>query len=301
MKISVIIPAHNTEQYIGTAIESCLSQTYAPSEIIVVDDGSTDCTAAKAESYPSPVRVIRLPKNIGVSGARNRGAESATGNWLAFVDSDDWILPELFERQMRCATENEHAMLIYAGFFINMNGVETVFPFYTGPALEAQLRYRTPFSVSSVVYRREAFDAVDGFDPTLKVAEDWDIYLRLAARFSIKSFVGVNEPLSAYRVRPGSLSADAMQLFESKISRIESRCLYGKTGLSRIILGRKISAFHHYDSSVALRDQGSKLDLRLMLKSLTLWPFPWSEISFRRYKIAAVMAKQHLFKRVSLF
>src|ERR1035438_8408874 len=108
MRISVIIPAHNTEDYIGKAIESCLSQIYSPAEIIVVDDGSTDGTPAKAESFPSPVRVIRLPKNLGVSAARNRGAESARGDWLALVDSDDWVLPELFERQRRCALENEH-------------------------------------------------------------------------------------------------------------------------------------------------------------------------------------------------
>ena len=75
MKISVIIPAYNAEKYIRTAIESCLSQTYAPHEIIVVDDGSTDGTAAIAESFPLPVKVIRLSKNMGVTTARNSVSE----------------------------------------------------------------------------------------------------------------------------------------------------------------------------------------------------------------------------------
>ena len=125
VKFSVIIPAYNAERYIRKAVESCLGQTYAPYEIIVIDDASTDSTAAIAESFPSPVRVIRLAKNSGVSVARNRGVEASTGDWLAFLDADDWFLAEKLELQRRCALKNENAVLIYTRFLSSLDGVET--------------------------------------------------------------------------------------------------------------------------------------------------------------------------------
>jgi glycosyltransferase involved in cell wall biosynthesis len=118
MKISVIIPAWNAERYIAKAIESCLRQTFPPHEIVVVDDASTDSTAEVAESFPSPVQVIRLAENMGVSVARNRGVQASTGDWLAFLDADDWFLPEKLDAQRRCALEHEHAVLIYTGFYL---------------------------------------------------------------------------------------------------------------------------------------------------------------------------------------
>jgi glycosyltransferase involved in cell wall biosynthesis len=96
--ISVIIPVYNGATYLGEAIESVLAQTLAPAEIIVVDDGSTDGSAAVADRYAPSVRVIRQP-NAGCGAARNTGVRHARGAYLAFLDADDLWTPDKLQQQ----------------------------------------------------------------------------------------------------------------------------------------------------------------------------------------------------------
>jgi glycosyltransferase involved in cell wall biosynthesis len=92
-RFSVVIPAYNAEAFLARAIDSVLAQTWPAEEIIVVDDGSSDASAEVAARYGGPVRVLRQA-NAGVSAARNTGAGAATGDWLAFLDADDWYYPD---------------------------------------------------------------------------------------------------------------------------------------------------------------------------------------------------------------
>lgn len=92
-RFSVIIPAYNSASTLARAIDSVLAQSYPAHEIIVVDDGSTDNTALIAEEFGATVRLMRQP-NSGVAAARNAGARAASGEWLAFLDADDWYYPE---------------------------------------------------------------------------------------------------------------------------------------------------------------------------------------------------------------
>jgi glycosyltransferase involved in cell wall biosynthesis len=92
-RFSVIIPAYNSAATLARAIESVRAQTWPAHEIIVVDDGSSDDTASVAESFGDAIRLIRQP-NSGVAAARNAGARLATGDWLAFLDADDWYAPD---------------------------------------------------------------------------------------------------------------------------------------------------------------------------------------------------------------
>jgi glycosyltransferase involved in cell wall biosynthesis len=300
MKISVIIPAYNAEKYISTSITSCLKQSYLPHEIIVVDDASTDGTVGVAESFPPPVRVIRLPENSGVSIARNRGVAASSGDWIAFLDADDWFLSGKLERQRSCAVENNQAILIYSGFkILLLDGSECDGRFVAPRELWPMLRYRNPILTSAVLMRRDVFDSVQGFDRSLRTAQDWDLWLKIVARYPVDRFAAVPEVLVKYRKVAGSLSSSAMRYFGVRISLLEKRCLFGTSGPSRFLWRRRISAFNYYDTSIALREAGSSCDLQFVLKSILLWPFPWRELPMRRYKVAAVMLKQHLFKQLT--
>ena len=92
-RFSVVIPVFNGERFVARAIESVLAQSYRAEEIVVVDDGSTDNTPAIVANYRSHVKYVR-ETNQGVSAARNLGARTACGEWLAFLDADDWYLPD---------------------------------------------------------------------------------------------------------------------------------------------------------------------------------------------------------------
>src|SRR5713101_9096613 len=114
IRISVLIPAYNAAPYLKEAIESALSQSYAPHEIIVVDDGSTDGTADIARSFGSQVRLLQHA-NRGVAASRNRGIEEATGDWIALLDADDLFLPDKLLLQVRAVDHNPSALLVYTG------------------------------------------------------------------------------------------------------------------------------------------------------------------------------------------
>ena len=114
---------------------------------------------------------------------------------------------------------------------------------------------------------------------SLRVCEDWDLWLRLALRYSVNLFVSMPETLAVYRRVAGSMSSSAMRYHKARNSMLDSKCLIGATGPSRFLWRRQISAFNFYTTSIGLREEGSPLDLQFILKSLAIWPFPWREMS----------------------
>lgn len=294
MKISVVIPAYNAEPYIAEAIESCLMQTPPPHELIVVDDGSNDRTAEIAASYPAPVRVIRLESNQGVSCARNRGVAEATGDWIALLDADDWFLPRKFEIQLQCAQQHPEAKLIYSGFrWRPFRGIERDIAAFPPNRLGTMMRYRCAFDVSTVTVRRDALQEIGGFDCMSRVSEDYDCWLRFAARHGMSSFACVPEILAVYRLTPGSISLNAIPYYEDRCIAIERSALHGLSGWQRKMWRRKLKAFTNFDVSLMLRESESQRDLEFILRSLFLWPLPTEAIPIRRYMVALVMLKQH--------
>lgn len=296
VKISVIIPAYNAEPYIAQTIESCLRQTRPPDEIIVVDDCSTDRTGEIAETFSQRVRVIKLPKNIGVSKASNCGVEASIGDWLAFLDHDDWFFPKKLEMFQQCSLENPNAVLIYSACRIrSADGSERDSRFVPPNQMDCRLRYACVIPTSSaVMLRREAFEAVGGFDPLYSGAQDWDMWLKIADRFSTAAFAAVPEPLVVFRRVAGSLSSGAVRQFSQYCEIVERRSLYGTSGLPRYLLHRKINAFQHFDIAIALRGEGSNKYLGYIIKSLVFWPFPGTMLPLARYKTVTIMLLQHL-------
>ncbi|MDO5558706.1 MAG: glycosyltransferase family 2 protein [Oscillospiraceae bacterium] len=114
-KISVVVPVYNCEKYIGDCIESIRSQTYKNIEIILVDDGSKDASGVICDNFATQddrIRVIHI-KNDGVSHARNTGIENSTGGWITFVDSDDYIEPDMCENAYNKACENHTDIVMW--------------------------------------------------------------------------------------------------------------------------------------------------------------------------------------------
>jgi len=183
-QVSVIIPTHNRAHLVGEAIDSVLSQTYDDLELIVVDDGSQDETRDVVASYSSRLTYLHQ-EHRGVSAARNRGIERARGNYLAFLDSDDLWLKEKLHLQMECMKVHPETLICYTDEIWVRKGVRVnqmkKHRKYSGMIFE----YCLPLCIvspSSVLINRQLIDEVGGFDETLEVCEDYDLWLRISAR-----------------------------------------------------------------------------------------------------------------------
>jgi glycosyltransferase involved in cell wall biosynthesis len=235
--ISVVIPAYNAERYIGEAIESVLAQTYSPLELIVVDDGSTDRTADVARAYAEATVIVQ--ENGGPSAARNRGAAAATGEFLAFHDSDDAMTPDKLAVQASHLTANpeagcvlaEQELLVEPGaelpFWVEGSKVETLMP-PRPPELEGEPLVHP----MTMVVRREAFGRVGGFDESMRAAEDFDWMLR-ASEEGVE-IVRISDVLLRRRVHAASLTQDAaaaraglFRAFKGRIERHRARAAAG--------------------------------------------------------------------------
>ena len=183
--VSVIIPCYAQSAFLHEAIGSAVAQTYAPLEVIVVDDGSPDDPAPIAARHPG-VRLVSQP-NGGRSSARNTGVRASHGDYLVFLDADDLLLPHAAETAMRVFAEHEECAFVFgAGERRTIDGVALAprSPMVDVPDLYLELlRGCCIHQLNTAVFRRGAFEAVGGFDERRRVAEDWDLYLRLARRF----------------------------------------------------------------------------------------------------------------------
>ena len=199
--VSVVIPTYNYGRFIKDAISSVLDQTRPPSEIIIVDDGSTDETASVVRAFGKAVRYVRQ-HNAGVSAARNLGVSESTSQLIAFLDADDTWEPSNLEKQVARFDGEEEIGLVHCGIreFDGETG-ETIRLYMEGGedgVANNLLLWEGPLIVApgAVIVSRKAFDRVGGFDTRIKVGEDWDFCYRVARLFKIRF---VAEPLVNYR------------------------------------------------------------------------------------------------------
>ena len=183
MNVSVIIPTYNRKNLLKRALHSVGSQTFVPHEIIVVDDGSSDGTKDWVlERFPY-VRYI-YQDNSGVSSARNAGIKEAKGSWIAFLDSDDEWMPNKLEQQKGVINSFQEAWLCHTNEIWIRNGVRVnqmkKHQKYGGNVFENCLDI-CRISPSSVLIKKEVFEMVGLFDESLKVCEDYDLWLRITA------------------------------------------------------------------------------------------------------------------------
>jgi glycosyltransferase involved in cell wall biosynthesis len=213
--ISVVVPAYNAEKVLSEALESVRRQSFQHHEVIVVDDGSTDRTGEIARRFcdeDSRFKLIRQA-NAGSAVARNTAIKQAAGEWIAFLDADDFWLPTKLESQINLWKSDPGANLIFTNYWI-WSGQEDRFLRYRNarkfPEGHFQfLHLENVFGTSTVMIPRELFEKAGPFDPELRGAQDWDLWLRISEN-GLRAR-GVWEPQARYRIWPGGVTADRVR------------------------------------------------------------------------------------------
>ncbi|MEJ2085068.1 MAG: glycosyltransferase family A protein [Acidobacteriota bacterium] len=194
ISISVVIPTYNRKPLLGRAVESALNQTAPAHEIIVVDDGSTDDSHTYMQRHFPEIRVIRQTRK-GVSSARNRGVEASGGNWIAFLDSDDAWLPHKLEQQVESMRANPDLRICHCDEIWIRRGVRVnpkVKHAKAGGWIFSRCLPRCAISPSAVVVAKSLLLEVGLFDEDLPACEDYDLWLRICARYPV---LFVQQPL----------------------------------------------------------------------------------------------------------
>lgn len=196
MNISVIIPSFNRSERLEKAINSVLQQSHECMELIVVDDGSTDGTAQLVEQISNTDPRVRYfyQDNQGVSAARNFGLSKVKGDWIAFLDSDDEWLPEKLSQQVQLLKQSDllicHTEEIWVRNGVRVNQMKK-HQKQGGDVFEKSLAM-CAMSPSSIMIHKSVFDDVGVFDESFIVCEDYDLWLRIAAKYEVAY---VEEPM----------------------------------------------------------------------------------------------------------
>ena len=220
--ISVIVPVYNGEKTIRETVESVLNQTWQDFEIIIINDGSQDRTLDVISGIQdSRIKVFSYP-NAGQAASRNRGIGKASGEYIAFLDADDLWTADKLEAQYQALQENPEAKVAYSwsnhidesGKFLRTGSHVTA----NGNVYERLLLLNFFEHGSNPLIHKQAFVEVGGFDESLPPTEDWDMWLRLAARYH---FVAVSSPQILYRVYNNSASSNVFRLSSACMTVIE--------------------------------------------------------------------------------
>jgi len=286
--VAVVIPVFNGEKYLREAILSALAQTYAPNEIIVVNDGSTDGTRSIVESFGN--RVVCIDQiNQGAAAARNAGTKAATSNWIAFLDADDYWLPEKLKKQIAALERCPTADLVYSGFtFLYADGTRVEVQPLPSELMKKEIRYEDRFNVCTILARRSLL-AANPWPTDLRSSEDWYLLHRLSR---CAKLICVEESGVIFRIHHESLTHHEWRKVWAYARLAAARIQSEYHGLDRIILHLRVEARLYANAAIAAREQDGRGFLPLISQSLLHWPFP--DVRPDRYKIFLKMLTQSL-------
>lgn len=242
--VSVIMPVWNGEKYLVEAIGSILAQTFEDFEFLILDDGSTDGTAAilsKYEAQDARIRVVRL-NHEGIVSALNRGVAEARGDWIARMDCDDIAHLQRLAKQMRALKETHKAVLCHTA--IQQIGEPQYmtklqrFP-RSQAMVAARLCYQSSIMHPTVVFSKAAFLNVGGYHAEERHAEDYGFWGRM---MPLGKIVGIDEPLLKFRVHGGSISKQMADV---------------QAALTKVIAQRHCAEFMGLNQSEAQRAHGA--------------------------------------------
>ena len=212
--ISVVTPTYNRARFLPEAVASVLAQTYADLELIIVDDGSVDETREVLEPFWADGRVRYFyQENRGQSHARNLALKQAKGDFIAFLDSDDLWSPDKLEKQLAVLLEKPEVDIVHGDeAIIDENGVvisRENMRRYSGKITQRLLADNS-VSITTALVRRRCFDEMGGFDTSVGVADDYELWLRFSARYCFHYEPGI---VASYRVMADQISSDKRRRF----------------------------------------------------------------------------------------
>ncbi len=206
-KVTVLMSVYNGEKYLREAIDSILGQTFKDFEFLIIDDGSTDGSLEIIRSYADPrIWLIQNEENIGLTRSLNKGLKLSQGQYIARMDADDISLLERLEKQVHFLDEHMGVGLVSSSYIkINVDGEEIGYQKVStenDEIKERLLRFNC-FCHPSAVFRRECIERVGAYRETFEIAQDYDLWLRIAEEFEVAN---IEEPLCKWRVCPDSIS-----------------------------------------------------------------------------------------------
>lgn len=278
--VSTIIPAYNAERTIARAVESALSQDWDNHEVVVVNDGSTDCTGDILAEYGDRIQVINQA-NAGLSAARNAAIRTSTGKYLAFLDSDDVWLPRKLKTMVDALERNPSASLAFSDFTLIGDGGNECghSAFHSLPGIN-RLLSEQPLPVWSFgrgilpscwVVPRTEFEKIGGFCERFKGAGGYDDFWVLLLLREVGEFVYVPEALTLYRVGESGKSADKyeaglrifLDLVKERFGNSGKDLIRGvKIGQCRSLLAKIVHQMNHADRLGALETAARIAKLR---------------------------------------
>jgi len=218
--VTVIIPCYNAEKYISEAISSVLNQTYKPIEIIVVNDGSTDQSEKRIEAFGDQVYYLKQT-NQGVSQARNTGFDKASGQYICFMDADDWFYPDNIEQKMNCFKNNPQVGLVHSMVDVTDDKLTSSGKYLKGQRgkniTQALLNMELPIPCpSNALIKKEVLEKVGVFNVDLSTSADFELWLRICQQYEVEM---VDTPGIKYRQHQNNMFSDK-RLFKKDIQYI---------------------------------------------------------------------------------
>ena len=283
-RVSVIIPTYNRARLVTEAVDSVLKQTWKDFELIVVDDGSSDESEGVLGRYGDRIRCFRTGHE-GPSKARNLGAAQSRGRFLAFLDSDDVWEANKLEIQMSFLEVHREIKMVCSGSY-SLGDSQKQRTSVRGDRwgdLFLMLFKRSFVNTSSVVVDRACFFEVGAFDETIRTAEDYDLWLRVARRFPMAY---LDRPLVAIRKHPDELSKNKVELRRNAIRVVERHFDPGR--VPRRVYRKRIADLHVYLGRGYLRI-GDTREARLAFRdAMRLTPF---RIRPMRYFVRSILVR----------
>lgn len=280
--VDVIIPAYNAARFLRAAIESVISQTYDDWRIILVNDGSTDGTAAIADEFQRKLgdrMLVITQANGGQNAARNTAVRNSSAEFLAILDADDIWLPSRLAESLTTFESHPEVGLSY-GLITWIDEAGKPLETFVGNPRNAQGKIARSIYLRSVelpcptvTFRRRCIDEVGLFDETMRATEDRDMWLRIALRYQVAFIPKV---IAYYRTSANSMSSDLDRMVKGQRQFIEKH--YGAPGcgrlarqiaLSRVYKQRAESLFHRHARGAALLSS---------LRACAIWPLSASNL-----------------------